>query len=715
MRGTLVALVIGIGTVATVACSSDPSGSDVTTSGGLPGVDAGSSSGTPITPDSGGSSSGGSSGSVDSGPPDTTAPLAVADLAATALGHTVIGLTWTAPADPPGGNVSSYEVRRSTVTIANATEFAAATPVTIGSPKPQGTAEALTVAGLTPETTYYFAIRAKDAAGNTGPISNVATATTKARATLLVTEVAMLNATGKDFVELVATKAGSVRDLAVKQAQSPNGLHTFADLDVAVGDRIVVHLTNLPGPTGFAQEDTAKSKTASTETTTGAATAEAWDVYSTAEGLVGTDNVISVVDGTTIMDAVAYSDRDGDAATTVMTAFAAAKTATQWGFTADPVDATNDCATQREAVAVSSAFGNGACGKLATGIAEGKSINRRNGSTDTNSKKDWYVAVQTPGAAEGAMELPSVNAVATSSTAVELRFNQEIDGTTVAIGVFTGSGVTISAATHTEPALVTLTTTAQNGPHTIGIAAALKTIYATTIADGAPSVRFCGYEPLDGLVALVEVGPEIPNADLLELQVTRAGNIGHLAVRRDPQSNADGGTLVANFPPGLCVALNDTVVIHLQPATLPAMPNETLAKNEVPTATEASYYDGAWDIRGGSSGLPNTDAVLAVLDTKVAGAGNYVDAMAYSNADGSATAAFLVSLPYIQGKGLWLPADCGGAACTDASTPTAQGVAVSTVGVGSDAAGSSVRRSTPGSTRTAASWTVGTQSWGAAN
>jgi hypothetical protein len=306
------------------ACSSDPAGSDLTDGGGVPSVD-GSSGGNPIVPDSGGSDGGNDGGGgIDSGPPDTTAPLAIADLAATAAGHTSIGLTWTAPTDPPNGNVSSYEIRRSTANITSPTEFAVATLVTAPTPKPAGMPEASTVTGLLPETTYYFAIRAKDAAGNFGPISNVATATTKARATLLVTEVAMVNATGMDFIELVVTKAGTVKDLAVRQAQSPNGLHTFADLDVALGERIVVHLTTLPGPTGFAQEDTAKSKTASTETTTGAATVDAWDVYSNADGLVGTDNVISVVDGTTIMDAVAYSDRDGDAAAAAMTGFAAA-------------------------------------------------------------------------------------------------------------------------------------------------------------------------------------------------------------------------------------------------------------------------------------------------------------------------------------------------------------------------------------------------------
>jgi hypothetical protein len=92
-----------------------------------------------------------------------------------------------------------------------------------------------------------------------------------------------------------------------------------------------------------------------------------------------------------------------------------------------------------------------------------------------------------------------------------------------------------------------------------------------------------------------------------------------------------------------------------------------------------------------------------------------VDAMVYSSGDGTGTASYLASLPYIQGKGLWLPANCGGVTCSDATSPTAQAIAVSTSGVGTTASGSSLRRSSPTAARTAVSWTVGTSSWGAAN
>ena len=713
MRGLSLYVLPVVSFVALVAaCSSDPSGSDVTTSGGPPGIDAGSSSGNPVTPDSGkpdtGSTS--SSGGVDSGPPDTTAPMGIDDLAATPAGTTAIALTWTAPADPPNNTVTTYEIRRSTTTIATAADFNVATPVTAPTPKSPTSPETATATGLLPETTYYFAVRAKDAAGNVGPISNVASATTKARATLLVSEVAMLNGTGQDFIELVVTKAGNVKDLVVRQAQSPNVLHTFADLDVALDDRIVVHLTNLPGPAGFAQEDALKSKTASTETTTGIATAGAWDVYSTAENLVGTDNLISVLDGTTTMDAVAYSDRDGDASATVMTGWAAAKTATAWVFSADPVDATNDCATQREAVAVSTGIGNsnGACGRMQTNIAAGFSINR-NGTTDTGAKKDWYVAAQSPGAANAAIPAPTIlNALATSLTSVDIRFDQEIDSATVAAGAFTGSGITVNAAAVNEPAIVTLTTTSQTGLHTIGIDAAVKTIYGASVPT---TVSFCVYEPLGGLVKLSEVNPLIPGSagELVELQATRAGSIGGFSLRLNATAASPNGSLLANFPAGLCVANGDIVVVHVDPPAAIVGTGETTAKNQQSTAEFSAHFDTAWDVRGGSNAMPNTDSVIFVRDA----ASVYVDALAYTNSNGNATpdnASYLPALQYAQSLSLWMPADCAGIACTDI---TAETISASTVGVGTTVGGNSLRRSSPTDPPSALSWTAGASSWGA--
>lgn len=144
------------------------------------------------------------------------------------------------------------------------------------------------------------------------------------------------------------------------------------------------------------------------------------------------------------------------------------------------------------------------------------------------------------------------------------------------------------------------------------------------------------------------------------------------------------------------------IVVHMAPTI--DMLAETVAKNEVPQASVAGYYDGAWDLPGGS-GLVATDSVLAVRDA----AGNYVDAVAMTNSDGTTTAAFLTSLSFVQSLGLWLPADCAGVACTES---TAQSIMVSHATVDTTT-GTSLRKSSPTAPNTAMSWSAGASSWGA--
>ena len=53
------------------------------------------------------------------------------------------------------------------------------------------------------------------------------------------------------------------------------------------------------------------------------------------------------------VDALALSNRDGDAAVASMTAFAALNTVPAgWTFTTAPVDGTTDCTTQKDAVSI---------------------------------------------------------------------------------------------------------------------------------------------------------------------------------------------------------------------------------------------------------------------------------------------------------------------------------------------------------------------------
>src|SRR5262249_6970397 len=86
--------------------------------------------------------------------------------------------TWTASGDDGGvGTASLYDLRRSAAPI-DATSFPSAVALPAPAPQPAGAAEAVTATDLQPGTTYYFALRVRDAAGNWSALSNVASATT---------------------------------------------------------------------------------------------------------------------------------------------------------------------------------------------------------------------------------------------------------------------------------------------------------------------------------------------------------------------------------------------------------------------------------------------------------------------------------------------------------------------------------------------------------
>ncbi|MFZ5818725.1 MAG: M4 family metallopeptidase, partial [Chloroflexota bacterium] len=110
----------------------------------------------------------------------SAAPGTITDLAAvTGSTDGTVDLTWTAPADDVA--VTSYLVRYSTSPITgegswwnNASPFSNSM-----TPKPAGQTETLTVTGLTPGVTYYFAVRARDADYFLSELSNVPSARAK--------------------------------------------------------------------------------------------------------------------------------------------------------------------------------------------------------------------------------------------------------------------------------------------------------------------------------------------------------------------------------------------------------------------------------------------------------------------------------------------------------------------------------------------------------
>ncbi|MEY4744321.1 MAG: hypothetical protein RL272_266 [Candidatus Parcubacteria bacterium] len=106
--------------------------------------------------------------------PDTTAPAAVTNLSLSGATASSITLSWTAPGDDNAtGTAASYDVRYSTSPIATAADFASAAQAA-GEPSPMvaGSAQSMTVSGLTTGTAYFFAIKAQDEVPNVSAVSN---------------------------------------------------------------------------------------------------------------------------------------------------------------------------------------------------------------------------------------------------------------------------------------------------------------------------------------------------------------------------------------------------------------------------------------------------------------------------------------------------------------------------------------------------------------
>jgi hypothetical protein len=115
------------------------------------------------------------------GSADQTPPGVVSNLAASTVGSTNVTLGWTAPGDDGmSGVLTTYDLRWSNqpITVEN---FSSATPMAVQpAPVTGGTAQTYVVLSLTPGTTYSFALRAADEAGNWSGMSNVVIATTPA-------------------------------------------------------------------------------------------------------------------------------------------------------------------------------------------------------------------------------------------------------------------------------------------------------------------------------------------------------------------------------------------------------------------------------------------------------------------------------------------------------------------------------------------------------
>ena len=111
--------------------------------------------------------------------PEQTPPATVSTLAATNPSPNSAVLTWIAVGDDgTTGSATQYEIRYSTAPITTVNFGSAILIATPPAPKIAGAAESLLVAGLSPGTVYYFALKVADEVPNWSGLSNVTSQTT---------------------------------------------------------------------------------------------------------------------------------------------------------------------------------------------------------------------------------------------------------------------------------------------------------------------------------------------------------------------------------------------------------------------------------------------------------------------------------------------------------------------------------------------------------
>jgi phosphodiesterase/alkaline phosphatase D-like protein len=160
-------------------------------------------------------------------------PMAITDLAAVDPQLTSIRLTWSAPRDDkgPGNAAASYDVRYSTSPITDA-NFDSATVAPQGlTPKGPGQAESLLVTGLTPGTTYWFAVKSTDISNNVSAISNVSSATTLTPDTSPPAAVTDLHATDVQTRRLTLTWTATGDDGDTGRATAYDVRYSTAPID----------------------------------------------------------------------------------------------------------------------------------------------------------------------------------------------------------------------------------------------------------------------------------------------------------------------------------------------------------------------------------------------------------------------------------------------------------------------------------------------------
>ena len=173
-----------------------------------------------------------------------TAPDAPTGLTATANGQTRIDLSWTAPTDTGGTDITGYKIEASPSGTAGTWTTLVADTGSTGTTYPHG--------GLMPATTRYYQVSAINANGTSGP-SNEASATTEAAGTLDAPTGLMATADGPNRIDLSwMAPSGDGTPTGYKIEASPSGADgtwTTLEFDTGGTGTTYTHTGLAPGAT----------------------------------------------------------------------------------------------------------------------------------------------------------------------------------------------------------------------------------------------------------------------------------------------------------------------------------------------------------------------------------------------------------------------------------------------------------------------------------
>ncbi|GEN05489.1 hypothetical protein MFU01_05260 [Myxococcus fulvus] len=259
-----------------------------------------------------------------------------------------------------------------------------------------------------------------------------------------------------------------------------------------------------------------------------------------------------------------------------------------------------------------------------------------------------------------------VFAQALNDSQVQVRFDRRIDGSSLdgAGGQFSIPGLVVTGATLHGPTEVRLQTSTQvaREPYTVTVSSTLTDRLGAPVQSPSHAYAFRGYAT-PARLRISEIDPSrlFGAAGRVELEVLQAGPMTNLALWMGHVPAA-----VATLP-DVDVAVGDIVVVHLSENGLYSthLPrSEVSRKDELPASSYALAHDAAWDVRGSTAFTVDDEMVLRLTDSF----GNLQDGLIL-HSNGYNRPGFEAEAHALQDEQGWLPASCGGARCTSASTP----------------------------------------------